>query len=96
MNSKSLLRFSAIMLFFVSGNLMANTFADTSQRLMQMLDYVGVDYPPTIHQGEIIDVVEYEEMQEFSGEMLNLINALPENTEKPDLLGNVLQIKRFN
>ena len=46
----------------MSGNSLANTFAETSQRLMQMLDYVGVDYPPTVRDGVMIDPVEYEEM----------------------------------
>jgi len=95
MNSKSLLRFSVIALLCVSSNLWANTFAETSQRLMQMLDYVGVDYPPTIHQGEMIDAVEYEEMQEFSGEILNLIRLLPEKSTKASLLVSGQQIKNL-
>ena len=80
MKFKSLVRFSAVVLLVVSGNLMASSFAETSQRLMQMLDYVGVDYPPTIRHSEIIDEFEYKEMQEFSGEILNLIRSLPESS----------------
>ena len=72
---------------------MASSFAETSQRLMQMLDYVGVDYPPTIRHSEIIDVVEYEEMQEFSGEILNLIRSLPENSTKAELLTSGQKVK---
>lgn len=72
---------------------MASSFAETSQRLMQMLDYVGVDYPPTIRHSEIIDEFEYKEMQEFSGEILNLIRSLPENETKAELLTSGQKVK---
>ena len=45
----------------------------SQQRLLQMLDYVGVDYPPTVENGEVVDPVEYAEMEEFSGEIINLL-----------------------
>jgi high-affinity iron transporter len=66
---------------------------DPSQRLLQMLDYVGVDYPPTVENGQIVDPVEYAEMEEFSGEIINLLQKMPEREGKPVLLANALQIQ---
>ena len=66
---------------------------DPSQRLLQMLDYVGVDYPPTVENGQVIDPVEYAEMEEFSGEIINLLQKMPEREGKPVLLANAIQIQ---
>ncbi|MDH5611704.1 MAG: cytochrome c/FTR1 family iron permease [Gammaproteobacteria bacterium] len=67
--------------------------ADSSQRLIQMLDYIGVDYPPTIENGKVINEVEYAEMQEFSGELRNLILAMPENADKAVLVEEAERIR---
>ena len=67
---------------------------DPSQRLLQMLDYVGVDYPPTVAEGEVIDPVEYAEMQEFSGEIINLLNKLPPHEGRRVMLDNGAEIQR--
>ena len=66
---------------------------DPSQRLLQMLDYVGVDYPPTVEQGEVVDPVEYAEMEEFSGEIINLLRAMPDHENKRVLLADAAQIR---
>ncbi len=66
---------------------------DTSQRLLQMLDYVGVDYPPTVENGEVVDPVEYAEMEEFSGEIINLLRKMPDHENKRTLLADAAQIR---
>ena len=66
---------------------------DPSQRLLQMLDYVGVDYPPTVENGEVVDPVEYAEMQEFSGEIINLLRKMPQHEGKRILLSNAAEIQ---
>ena len=66
---------------------------DPSQRLLQMLDYVGVDYPPTVENGEVVDPVEYAEMEEFSGEIINLLEKMPEHEDKHILLANGAEIQ---
>jgi high-affinity iron transporter len=66
---------------------------DPSQRLLQMLDYVGVDYPPTVENGEVVDPVEYAEMEEFSGEIINLLRNMPNHEGKRILLANAAQIR---
>jgi len=67
--------------------------ADASQRLLQMLDYVGVDYPPTVSAGEVVDPVEYAEMVEFSAVIIELLSTMPDHVEKAGLLGITNQIK---
>lgn len=66
---------------------------DPSQRLLQMLDYVGVDYPPTVENGQVVDPVEYAEMEEFSGEIINLLQKMPDREGKPVLLANAVQVQ---
>ncbi|MBT8126153.1 MAG: cytochrome c/FTR1 family iron permease [Gammaproteobacteria bacterium] len=66
---------------------------DPSQRLLQMLDYVGVDYPPTVDNGQIIDPVEYAEMEEFSGEIVALLQQMPERPGKKILIANAAEIQ---
>lgn len=60
--------------------------SDPAPRLLQMLDYVGVDYGPTVERGRVVNTVEYAEMEEFSGEILNLLKAMPAAPEKAGLL----------
>jgi len=47
------------------------------QSLLQMVDYVGVDYPAAVAGGEIIHAGEYAEMQEFAGRIMTESTALP-------------------
>lgn len=93
MNSMNISHFSAVFLLFFSSVSIADSFEETSQRLMQMLDYIGVDYPPTVEDGKVIDDFEYKEMQEFSAELVNLIGDLPDKQDKTMLLE---QGKRVN
>ena len=69
------------------------SIADTSQRLIHMLDYIGVDYPPTVENGEVVDEVEYAEMQEFSAELRNLIMGMPEGMDKAPLVEEAEKIR---
>jgi high-affinity iron transporter len=64
-----------------------------SQRLVQMLDYIGVDYPPTVSNGDVIDDVEYAEMREFSAELSNLLSLMPDNADKAKMLDTAVQIR---
>ncbi|MGB5456328.1 MAG: cytochrome c/FTR1 family iron permease [Gammaproteobacteria bacterium] len=66
---------------------------DPSQRLLQMLDYVGVDYPPTVARGRVIDPVEYAEMEEFSGEIISLLQQMPAHSGKNILIANAAEIQ---
>jgi high-affinity iron transporter len=55
------------------------------QQLLHMLDYVGVDYPMAVADGQVRDNAEYQEQQEFSGQIGELIAKLPDSTGKSAL-----------
>ncbi len=47
------------------------------QSLLQMVDYMGVDYPAAVADGEVVHAGEYTEMQEFSARIASESAALP-------------------
>src|SRR5690606_17569417 len=47
------------------------------QQLLQLIDYVGVDYPEAVENGEVINEFEYAEMQEFSDRIGRELGSLP-------------------
>jgi high-affinity iron transporter len=47
------------------------------QRMLQMVDYMGVDYAEAVHDGQIVNDGEYAEMQEFSARIGIEAEALP-------------------
>jgi high-affinity iron transporter len=56
-------------------------------QLLQLVDYVGVDYEEAVGpDGQITNPGEYEEMQEFSATILGAVEALPESPQKRDLV----------
>lgn len=66
-----------IYLIFMSNPLLANT-----QQLLQLIDYVGVDYSGAIKDGEIISEGEYAEMIDFSAGISQQLKDLPELENK--------------
>lgn len=56
-------------LFIVTGLVQAATGLPVSEmrQLAQLAEYVGVDYPAAVIDGEIVSASEYQEMLEFSG-----------------------------
>lgn len=51
------------------------------RQLMQMAEYIGVDYPEAVENGQIINGDEYAEMQEFAGLLLERSQQLSDSTE---------------
>jgi high-affinity iron transporter len=60
-------------------------FAGETQQLLQLLDYVGVDYAEAVEHGQVVNAGEYEEMLEFSGAITSTIDALPWDEAKAPL-----------
>lgn len=48
------------------------------QQLLQLIDYVGVDYAEAVGGGRVINSNEYEEMLDFSAGIQQLVTGLPE------------------
>lgn len=62
--------------------------ADTerAQTIVHMLDYVGVDYPEFVQDGEVLNADEYEEQREFATQVIALMQQLPAVPGQADLL----------
>ena len=53
-----------------------------TQSILHTLDYLAVDYPHTVHNGQVIDAAEYDEQREFVHRLQTLIEQLPEHDRK--------------
>ena len=51
--------------------------AAEARQAWQLLDYIAVDYPAAIQNGEVVDAGEYAEMQEFTASVSAKLAALP-------------------
>lgn len=60
------IRLCMSVLILVAASLVATSALAQPRIILQLVDYVGVDYPGAIHAGEIISEEEYAEMVEFS------------------------------
>jgi len=69
---KAFAGFVFTLLFLLSRPSMADT-----QQLLQLIDYVGVDYSGAVANGEIVNEAEYEEMQDFAAGILQQMKDLP-------------------
>lgn len=71
-----------------SFNLLAETVEGAPQAL-HLLDYIGADYPPTVHAGQVVDDGEYREQLEFLKVLQGLVAALPVRPEQAELVQGV-------
>ncbi len=76
-------RLAALALLFIASTVQAGGSVES---LIHTLGYIGVDYPATVSQGEVVDAAEYAEQQEFAGRMPALIRALPPREEQAALV----------
>lgn len=81
---------SAFALLFFCASALA---AGEAQRVLHLLDYIGVDYPPTVQEGAIADPGEYAEMTEFSQRLEALVDALPAAATRPQLLADARRLQ---
>jgi high-affinity iron transporter len=65
------------------------------QQLIQLVDYVGVDYGGAVSNGEIINTFEYEEMQDFSGAVAEQVAALPASESRQQLTVQAAKLVRL-
>jgi high-affinity iron transporter len=70
--------YKPILLFIITFMPALSIAADTGMRqLLQMVDYVGVDYGEAVQGGKIVNQAEYDEMQEFAVAILSHTEHLP-------------------
>ena len=65
---------------------------DTS-RFTQLIDYIGVDYPGAIQNGEIISQAEYDEMQEFAATLVTQSQLLSLQAPSANLPAQAKQLQ---
>ncbi|MGN2390898.1 FTR1 family protein [Pelomicrobium sp. G1] len=65
-----------------------------AQSIVHMLDYVSVDYPEFVRDGQVLDEAEYREQLEFAGQVLALLQTLPPPPQQADLLAQAAELKR--
>jgi len=58
------------------------------QTAWRLLDYIAVDYPGAIQNGRIVSQLEYDEMREFSGSVVQRLAALPANPARAGLVAD--------
>ena len=86
-------RIMIVVLLSLSGfGLFAAEQAPSSEQLLQLLDYVAVDYPSAVDDGIIISVGEYAEMREFAATIAARIERLPETPERDTLAIEIGQL----
>ena len=59
---------------------------DKAQAIVHMLDYVGVDYPESVQNGQVIKPEEYAEQRDFAAQALTLLGQLPAVSEQDVLV----------
>ena len=93
------LRAILILLSWLAWPVLAIAATDTSANedigptVVHLLDYVGVDYPPTVRDGKIADAPEYQEQQEFVAEAARLILQLPGTPQRAELVAKVERLR---
>lgn len=66
--------------------------AQMPENALHILDYIGVDYPATVANGEVVNATEYNEQLEFSERLHQVIAALPQRPGRDELLGQAQQL----
>jgi len=76
-------RFLVALLFWFTPLLSAQ--ADL-QQLLQLVDYVGVDYTSAVDKGAVVNEAEYNEMRDFTAGIRQQAGALPDSPAKVSIL----------
>jgi len=66
--------------------LMSKPLLADTQQLLQLIDYVGVDYSEAVVGGQVINNAEYSEMIDFAAGISQQLVDLPEHKIKSDLV----------
>ncbi|MDX2456585.1 MAG: FTR1 family protein [Gammaproteobacteria bacterium] len=69
--------------------------ATNVQQLIQLTDYVGVDYAVAVLNGEIINPDEYREMQDFSSAIVEQVAGLPPSDVRQQLAAQAAELVRL-
>jgi high-affinity iron transporter len=59
---------------------------DSTQTILHLLDYIAVDYPEAVADGEVRNAAEFAEMREFAASTRTLLDTLPASPQRDTLL----------
>tara|TARA_R110000868_G_scaffold232835_4_gene486473 strand:- start:199 stop:2118 length:1920 start_codon:yes stop_codon:yes gene_type:complete len=65
---------------------LAQETAPSPQVAWRLLDYLAVDYAGAVSDGEVVNILEYVEMQEFSASVRDRLMALPSSPDQSQLV----------
>ncbi len=68
---------------------------ESAQTTLHLLDYVGVDYPEFVKDGEILDEAEYAEQLEFTTQVVGLLKGLPEHPQRAQLIASAEALEKL-
>ena len=73
---------------------MTPAFAQSTdpRALLHLLDYIGVDYPNTVADGQVINAAEYAEQHEFAERAATLAADLPSGATRDNAIGQTRQL----
>lgn len=61
---------------------------EQARTVVHMLDYVSVDYPEFVKDGQVLDTAEYAEQLEFAQQVIIILEQLPKVDGGPDLVAH--------
>ena len=72
----------------------AQSTADEVQTSWRLLDYIAVDYREAVRGGQVVNPLEYREMEEFSASVDAKLAALPANPAKARLVADAAALRK--
>ena len=75
----------ALAYLFIAFMLLSKPLLADTQQLLQLIDYVGVDYSGAVEDGQVVNEAEYAEMVDFSAGISQQLVDLPEHSIKSEL-----------
>lgn len=85
-------RLAGLWLVLLVGLAGAATPQEQAQTVIHMLDYVSVDYPEFVRDGQVLDEPEYQEQREFASQSIKLLEQLPAAAGKEALLAHAREL----
>ncbi len=71
---------------FIAFLLLTRPLQADTQQLLQLIDYVGVDYSGAVEDGRVVNSAEYAEMQDFVAGITQQLGDLAEHDVKSELI----------
>ena len=88
------LRFAIVCVFSLWASHVMAASREAILPILQMVDYIGVDYPQFVQDGQVLNAGEYAEQREFSADIRRRLNDLPEVDGKAQLIESAQELEQ--